>query len=451
MNLAASVTRLLSERLGLSPDLLSFVAVERALNIVLGGAGPKNRTERIAQLLQGQGEEWETLVDEIIVPETWFFRDSEPFHFLASYLKEKWRPANPTGSFQALCIPCASGEEPYSVAMTLLDAGLEAGRIWIDAGDVSEGALAKARRAVYEKNSFREKSGHLGRKYFLPCSEGQQVQEEVVALVHFEKANLLDLSVYRQHAPYHAVFCRNALIYLDEIARCRVITGLRDLLDEDGLLFTGHSELMRFLEAGFQPVQHPQSFACRKVAPGLQQAPWGSPTATDVSRERRRGAGPCAPTPQPAGRTVTGVGATMPQARKLRQRATANARKPRSTPQVPASLPGIKEAERLADRGELEAAAEICRHLLAAGTQDSEVYSLLGVISESTGKLETAADLFRKALFLDPHHYQSLVHMSLLCERRGDIDGSRLYRARAEKVFSQQEGNREVQGHPVSG
>lgn len=136
MNLAATVTRLLSERLGLSADLLGLVVVERALDVVLGKAESEDRVERAAHLLRGQGEEWEMLVDEVTVPETWFFRDKEPFQLLASYVREKWRPANPTEPFQALCIPCASGEEPYSVAMTLLDAGLEADRIRIDAGDV---------------------------------------------------------------------------------------------------------------------------------------------------------------------------------------------------------------------------------------------------------------------------------------------------------------------------
>jgi chemotaxis protein methyltransferase WspC len=110
-------------------------------------------------------------------------------------------------------------------------------------------------------------------------------------------------------------------------------------------------------------------------------------------------------------------------------------------PHVTPHLPGIEEAGQLADRGELAAATAICERLLAEGAQYPAVYSLLGVISESGGKLEIAEELFRKALFLDPHHYQSLVHMSLLCERHGDIDGSRLYRARAGRVLSPQDGN----------
>ena len=461
MNLTASVTCLLSERLGLSPDLLGFVVVERALDAVLGGPGLEGRAERIAHLLQGQGEEWETLVDEIIVPETWFFRGREPFQLLASYVTEKWRPAYPTGSFRVLCIPCSSGEEPYSVAMTLLDAGLEPDRIRIDAGDVSERALAQARRAVYGRSSFREKSPHLGEKYFLPCSEGRRVREEVAALVRFEKANLLDLDVYRQRALYHAVFCRNALIYLKELPRRAVIASLRELLHEDGLLFTGHSELMPFLEAGFKQVDYPQSFACRKGGPGVipqpgiatYATPGFSPARAAPSLSSGQTSKDGATPPETEGlrsrqesifghcRIATEAATATPQARKPRRSASANPPHLLRVPQAVAPLPGIEEARQLADRGELAAATAICERLVAEGTQDPDVYSLLGMIAESGEKLEAAEDLFRKALFLDPHHYQSLVHMSLLCEQHGDIDGSRLYRARAGRVFAQQEGD----------
>jgi chemotaxis protein methyltransferase WspC len=483
MSLAATVTQLLSERLGLSPELLGFVVVERALDSVLGKAGLQDRGERIAHLLQGKGEEWDTLVDEIIVPETWFFRGREPFRLLACYVKEKWRPANPTGPFQALCIPCASGEEPYSVAMTALDAGLEADRIRIDAGDVSGRALAQARRAVYGRSSFREKHGLQEEKYLLPCSDGRRVRDEVAALVRFENANLLDLSVYRQRAPYHVVFCRNAVIYLEERARREVMAGLRELLHEDGLLFTGHSELMPFLEAGFRQVDYPLSFACRKGGPGsspTRAAPKGgatppetegvrprreSPTLTAISQTRRKGGALAPPFQDPqvipmsrGPHSPSADGLCGPRDGSVREAAPAAGLKPRpsaslaqngrarekSGPKDGATPipPGLEQAGQLADRGELEAATAICERLLAEGTQDPAVYSLLGVINESGGKLEIAEELFRKALFLDPHHYQSLVYMSLLCERRGDIDDSRLYRARAGRVLSQRKGDR---------
>jgi chemotaxis protein methyltransferase WspC len=197
---------------------------------------------------------------------------------------------------------------------------------------------------------------------------------------------------------------------------------------------------MPFLEAGFKQVDYPQSFACRKARP-THVAPGFSPARAPTSRGATPPETEALQSIFRRSQISTQAAATISQPRKPRRIAPANARKPLSVAQAAAPPPGIEEAGQLADRGELEAASAICRRLLAEGSQDPDVYSLLGVLSESGGKLETAADLFRKALFLDPHHYQSLVHMSLLCERHGDIDGSSLYRARAGRVFSHREGD----------
>src|SRR5208337_3388602 len=229
-------------------------------------------------------------------------------------------------------------------------------------------------------------------------------------------------------------------------ARREVIASLRDLLDEDGLLFTGHSELMSFLEAGLKQVGYPRSFACRKVATHVAPVPRAAGPARAVLKG---GATPEGLPPRresifARSRIRTGAAGTIHQVAPVpRAAGPARAVPPRGSSATPLPV-SIEEAGQLADQGKLEAATAICERLLANGTQDPNVYSLLGVISESGGKLEAAADLFRKALFLDPYHYQSLLHMSLLCARHGDIDGSRLYRARAGRVLSQQEGDREA-------
>jgi chemotaxis protein methyltransferase WspC len=223
---------------------------------------------------------------------------------------------------------------------------------------------------------------------------------------------------------------------------------LADLLAEDGLLFTGHSELMLFLEAGYQRVDYPQSFACRKAGPAH---------VASVPRVARpaRTVPPCgsgAAPPETKGlqsifgrsRIATEAAATIHQARKHQRIAPACANKLLKALQPAPPSVSIEEAGQLADQGQLEAATAICERLLSEGTQDPNVFSLLGIISESEGKLTAAEDLFRKALFLDPHHYQSLLHMSLLCERQGDNNGFHLYRARAGRVLSEQEGDREA-------
>lgn len=420
MNPEAIVTELLSRRLGLSSKLLGAGVVERALDAVVAGARREDRQSIAARLLDEQSEEWQRLVDEVIVPETWFFRHSESFRFLASYATVKWRPANLTRTFQALCIPCASGEEPYSVVMTLLDAGLEARQIRVDAADISERMLARARLAVYGKTSFREKFGRFREEYFVDCEAGWRVREEVARLVRFEKANLLDLSRFHQRCPYNAIFCRNALIYLDERARHLVVGQLRELQDEDGLLFPGPSELTHFCDSGYVPLDC-ASFACRKGEAIRDRAPVFLPNVSVVTAARHRGA-------------------------KKRELPRPVARPPVATCPAHEQPPSLEQAQQLADRGDLDAAAAVCKRLLGADARNPEIYALLGVISESAGDVESAEELFRKALYLAPDHYEALLHMSLLCERRGDVEGCRLYRARAGRALKQHEGKQVLKG-----
>ena len=91
----------------------------------------------------------------MVVTETWFFREKQPFAALVRLVIEEWLPAHPTGKLRLLSVPCSSGEEPYSMAMALMDAGFLAARFEISAVDISSRALAFAQRAIYGRNSFR--------------------------------------------------------------------------------------------------------------------------------------------------------------------------------------------------------------------------------------------------------------------------------------------------------
>lgn len=415
MNLVPIAAELLSERLGLSREFLADSVIAGALDAAFANVRPEDRVSMAGRLLAQEGEEWQRLVDEAVVPETWFFRHAGAFRSLAAYIKDNWQPARSTARFQALSIPCASGEEPYSIAITLLDAGLDASRIRIDAADVSERLLAQARLGVYGQRSFRERSAHSHEEYFVKCQREWRVRDDVIRLVRFERANLLDLSRFLQRAPYDVIFCRNALIYLNAGARREIVSRMRELLNEDGLLFAGPSELSEFCAGGYVAAEYPRSFACRKVRRDRAVAPVRA--AARTARDH--------------GRVIAKPRAANPNADRLAGPAA-----------VSDAATSFEQAERFANQGDLDAAASLCRRLLEHNTADPNIYALLGVISESAGKVEAAEEFFRKALYLDPVQYESLLHMSLLCERRGDIEGARLYRARAGRALNEQEEKR---------
>ena len=95
------------------------------------------------------------MIEEVVVPESWFFRDERPFRWLADHVRARWITSPGRPPLHALSLPCAGGQEPYSIAITLRDAGLPAARFRIDAVDVSARLLEVVRRGVYSANSFR--------------------------------------------------------------------------------------------------------------------------------------------------------------------------------------------------------------------------------------------------------------------------------------------------------
>src|SRR6266446_6784075 len=108
-----------------------------------------------AERLENSSEDLQALVEQIVVPETWFFRDVQPFRFVGRWVATEAARSGPERVFRVLSIPCSTGEEPYSIAMSLLDRGVPAGSFTIDAADVSRRSLAHARAGRYGKRSFR--------------------------------------------------------------------------------------------------------------------------------------------------------------------------------------------------------------------------------------------------------------------------------------------------------
>ena len=344
----------------------------------------------------------EQAAEILAVPETWFFRDGEPFVCLARFAARGPRP------LRVLSVPCATGEEPYSIAIALLEAGLAPGEFTIDAVDISAHAIAVARCAVYGKSSFRHPMPGLIEKHFDPVEQVYRLHDEVAAQVRFRQANLLE--GLAPALPYHAIYCRNLLIYLHQEARQKVVAILRGLLAADGVLFAGHSEITLFLEAGFRKVEHPRSFACRAVAAT-------SPLEGRSLRSREamgwQGKAPAPPRRKPA--VDARIGA-----------ATVRERSSTTVPPAPA----LDAARRLADQGRLAEATALCTRL----SPTADVFFLQGLISQSSDRFADAEEFFRRALYLDPGHLESMVHMSLLCASRGDSERSTVFRDRALRL-----------------
>src|SRR5579871_1305756 len=114
---------LLHEAIGLDTSTIGAVAIDRSVRLRMKRSGLQS-VEEYWRKLQDSAEELQALIEEVVVPETWFFRHPESFDALARIAARDWLSANKTDGLRILSLPCATGEEPYSIVITLLEAGL---------------------------------------------------------------------------------------------------------------------------------------------------------------------------------------------------------------------------------------------------------------------------------------------------------------------------------------
>ena len=146
------IEKLLHQSMGLNSASIGLAAVESAVKERMAICQLSD-INSYTQKIHRDKNELKELIEEVVVPETRFFRDKRPFEMLAKYVKEEWLPSEPDGPLRVLSVPCATGEEPYSIAITLIDAGLMPSQIKIDAFDISQRNIDKSKIARYRNNS----------------------------------------------------------------------------------------------------------------------------------------------------------------------------------------------------------------------------------------------------------------------------------------------------------
>ena len=391
----------LRETIGLDAASVGPGLIERAVGQRMRILG-LNRLEDYQRSLEQSRTEWNELVEAVVVAETWFFRDPELIAAFVRLVGEEWLPAHPIARLRLLSVPCSSGEEPFSLVMALLDAGVPAHRFQVDAVDISARAVAAAARGVYGRNSFRGTDLAFRDRYFQPSAEGFRLGPAVRNCVRFHRANFLSDAIRHSGAGYDFIFCRNLLIYLDPLTRRKVLDRLERLLAFSGILFVGPAEQPLALQHGFIKATIPMAFAC----------------------------------------SVSGHGAR-------RQRPASLSRPPRgaSVPlfdgAFPVKLPGnpasglradLKTARRLADAGRLKEAAEICEAHLRQSRASAQAYYLLGLVRDAGGE-PGAIECYRKALYLEPDHRETLLQLALLLQKNGDTARARAFKRRAQRIM----------------
>jgi chemotaxis protein methyltransferase CheR len=193
--------------------------------------------------------EWRRVETALAVNETYFWREYDQIDIAANILVpelQRTRPGVPVRIWHA---GCATGEEPYTMAMTLdLANRFSYGDIEISATDFNSDALARARAGIYRPRSFRTLPRHIFQKYFTQLSEQQfALADHIRARVHFSHLNLMDPKMMVLRRNYDIIFCRNVFIYFSSDAIKRVVASFYEALNRPGYLFVAAAEsLLRF-------------------------------------------------------------------------------------------------------------------------------------------------------------------------------------------------------------
>ncbi len=209
-------------------------------------------------------EEWRRVMDAFSVQETYFWREFDQVKALVDAVVPEWfsRQDRPLRIWSAAC---ATGEEPYSLAMALEEAGWGRHPIEIHASDGSEAALARARAGVFRERSFRSLPPELRAKYFMPTPEGDRLRPELASRVSFRWANLVDPTGYADLGTLQVIFCRNVFIYFSNQSIAKVAGHFADRMSERGHLFIGASETLLKITDEFELNEVGGAFAYRRT------------------------------------------------------------------------------------------------------------------------------------------------------------------------------------------
>jgi chemotaxis protein methyltransferase WspC len=356
--------------------------------------------------------ELQALTDEVVVSESWFFRDAQPFEWFRKYVGARWLGDRLRPPLRVLSLPCGAGEEPYSVAMTLSDLSLPSSGFQIDAVDVSDRQLAIAHRAIYSPGAFRSSGFGYRAQYFREHPQGYELAPEVRTRVRFFRASILDPRLLAGALPYDVLFCRNLLIYLTPSARAYVLRVIDRLLAADGLLFLGHADRLEQTREGvrFAADGSPGCFAYRRAT----QSPAGPAQAEDKT---------AFVTSSSLSRGNTSAGVVTPRlvaSSALAAQAAERGATGTSSPVSGKRFALLNHAAELANKRRFDEAIAACQRHLGQNGLNPSAYYLMGMICQAAGSHQQAEECFRKTVYLDPRHGEALLALALLAERRGD-------------------------------
>ena len=454
----------ISSRLGLAFDDRSLVYLVETLQGRLAtlGIGLAEYAERLEQA--DDREELGALAETLTVPETYFFRNVEQFHALRERALPECIEHARGRPLRLLSAGCASGEEPYSLAMVLCESTGTLGRGFVlRALDVNPKVLERAKRARYSPWSLRETPADVQKRWFKTNGRELALDDAIRASVEFSQGNLAgDDGALLPACFYDIVFCRNVLMYFTLEKYREAVARLAHAIVPGGFLFVGHAETLRGMSHDFELCHSHGTFYYRRK----------QGTALPIDRA-------AAPAPSPGAPTASGSAAWMQEIETATARVAALAALPsRAEGPAPASpapqrldlplellrserysealdlvhaLPSeaasdpdalLLEAVLLAQRGRFAEAEAACKRLLVLDEWSAGAHYVLALCEESRAATDRAVHHDQVAAYLDPAFAMPHVHLGLLFRRSGDREAARRELVKASALLEHEEAAR---------
>lgn len=425
---------LVRRRAGLQFDASRREALRLAVQARVQACGDGSFQAYLDRLREpGREAELMRLLELLTIQETCFFRNPEHFRALAEAVLRQL-PVDPAGRpIRIWSAGCATGEEPYSIALTLLEAGASSAEVV--GTDVSQAALEAARAGRYSRRAVRLVADPLLDRYFQREGDQFLVGEEARRLVRFEHLNLIQEPFpTARFSGWDVIFCRNVIIYLAPESVRRLVRIFTECLPPGGVLFLGPSETLWQLGTDFELAEWAGGFYYRRRAPAPLAGPESPPPAREtvhrsrVRRSRRTGrraAPPEIPIPTAAGEVLEAIRSGDVLEAQAGLEASLTGKDPGAVSLV---LLGYLHLS----GGRRESAADLARRALALDPLCPDAHILEGLIAKEGGRDEEALAAFRRAIYLEPASALARYQLGQLYALRGEPE--RAHREFAETI-----------------
>ena len=222
--------------------------VERRVNERMSATGSQSFASYFARLRANAQGENEQFVNALTVNETYFYREEHQLRCLTTnLLAERVRKRRRGAAIRIWSVPCSTGEEPFSVAIWLLENWplVDEYEIEIVGSDIDTKVLQHARQGIFGKRALMRLSPHLVEKYFSPMTDERwKILDDLSNSVRFSVVNIVEREQTREHGRFDVIFCRNVLIYFDDASRRLAAENLYENLLPGGFICLGHTESM---------------------------------------------------------------------------------------------------------------------------------------------------------------------------------------------------------------